>query len=195
MASKAPFTFRFNNPRVFGDLQDSRVVLSLPAMRPRRNKKTETTELHKPELAPPRTPRRFVMQRMADGVSERAVRYRSRREGERDQAHADFFGAGPELSTAANMRTAESLLGEVLSAMALEEETLSAELLAEAWQKAVGPALASLSQLITVVNKSACIRVAHPAARYELTRLRPRVIAALNAALGEGSVKYLRIIS
>lgn len=164
-------------------------------MTPRRKKKTETPELHRPGLAAPRTPRRFVMQRMADGVSERAERCRSRREGERDQALADFFGEGPELPIAANMRTAESLLGEVLASMNLEEETLSAELLAEAWQKAVGPALASLSQLVTVANKSACIRVAHPAARYELTRLRPRVLAALNTALGEGSVKYLRIVS
>lgn len=164
-------------------------------MPPRRKKMTSTPELHKPEPAAPRAPRRFVMQRMADGISERAVRCRSRRDGERDQAQADFFGAGPELPVAANMRTAESLLGEVLAAMHLEEETLSAELLAEAWQKAVGPALASLSQLLSVVHKSACIRVAHPAARYELTRLRPRVIAALNNTLGEGSVTRLSIVS
>lgn len=164
-------------------------------MPPRRKKKTDTPELHRPEQPGLHTTRRFVMQRMADGVSERAVRYRTRREGERDQAHADFFGAGPALPVAANMRTAESLLGEVLSAMALEEETLSAELLAEAWQKAVGPALASLSRLVTVANKRACISVSHPAARYELTRLRPRVIEALNSALGEGSVSTLKIVS
>lgn len=162
--------------------------------RPRR-KKNETPEMPRPEAVQPRAPRRFVMQRMADGVSERAERWRSRREGERDQTMADFFGAGPALPVAANMRTAESLLGEVLASMHLDEETLSAELLAEAWQKAVGPALASLSQLVSVANKSACIRVAHPAARYELTRQRPRAIAALNQALGENSVKTLRIIS
>lgn len=164
-------------------------------MPPHRKKKTEAPELLRPELAAPRAPRRFVMQRMADGVSERAVRCRSRREGERDQAQADFFGAGPELPVAANMRTAESLLGEVLAAMKLEEETLSAELLAEAWNRAVGPALASLSQLVTVANRSACIRVSHPAVRYELTRLRPRVLAELNNALGLGSVRSLKIVS
>lgn len=164
-------------------------------MPPRRKKKTDTPEQPRAELPVPRAPRRFVMQRMADGVSERAVRCRTRREGERDQAHADFFGAGPELPVAANMRTAESLLGEVLSSMELEEETLSAELLAEAWQKAVGPALASLSRLVTVANKHACISVSHPAARYELTRLRPRVIASLNTALGEGSIKAIKIVS
>ncbi|MCQ2364846.1 MAG: DUF721 domain-containing protein [Akkermansia sp.] len=162
--------------------------------RPRR-KKDEKAEMPRPEVVQPRAPRRFVMQRMADGVSERTVRWRSRREGERDQAMADFFGSGPDLPVAANMRTAESLLGEVLASMQLEEETLSAELLAEAWQKAVGPALAALSQLVSVANKSACIRVAHPAARYELTRLRSRAIVALNQALGEGSVRTLRIIS
>lgn len=162
---------------------------------PRPRRKSAPAEPPRPEAAPPRSPRRFVMQRMADGTSERAVRYRSRREGERDQAMADFFGAGPDLPVAANMRTAESLLGEVLASMQLEEETLSAELLAEAWLKAVGPALAALSQLVSVANQSACVRVAHPAARYELTRLRSRAVAALNRALGEGSVKTLRIIS
>lgn len=164
-------------------------------MPPRRKKKADTPELHKPEPAAPRAPRRFVMQRMADGVSERAVRCRSRRDGEKDQAQADFFGAGPELPVEANMRTLESLLGEVLSAMDLQEETLSAELLAETWHKAVGPALATLSQLVSVANKNACIRVSHPAARYELTRLRPRVLEALNNALGKGSVRSIRFCS
>lgn len=161
----------------------------------RRRKAPDSPELHQPAVGSPAAPRRYVMQRMADGVSERAVRWRSRREGERDQSLADFFGVGPELSASANMRTAESLLGEVLTSMQLEEADLSADLLAEAWQKAVGSALASLSQLVSVADKRACIRVAHPAARYELTRLRPRVIAALNTALGEGSVKTLRIMA
>lgn len=160
---------------------------------PRRQKK-EAPAFSAPAPAA-RAPRRFVMQRMADGISERAVRCRSRRDGERDQAQADFFGAGPELPVAANMRTAESLLGEVLAGMLPEEETLSAEFMAETWLKAVGPALSSLSQLVSVANKCACIRVTHPAARYELTRLRPRVLAALNTALGENSVKKLRIVS
>ena len=149
----------------------------------------------RPELPAAPALRRFVMQRMADGVSQRAVRWRSRRDGERDQAMADFFGAGPDLPVTANIRTAESLLGEVLASMKLEEAEISAELLAEAWMKAVGPALSSLSQLVSVANHSACIRVAHPAARYELTRLRPRVVEALNRTLGDGSVTKLKIIA
>lgn len=158
----------------------------------RRRKKPETP---RPEYPAAPAPQRFVMQRMADGVSQRAVRYRSRRDGERDQAQADFFGAGPALPVTANVRTVESLLGEVLAGMKLEEEELSAELLAETWRKAVGPALSSLSQLVSVANGLACIRVEHPAARYELTRLRPRVIATLNQTLGDGSVTKLRIIA
>lgn len=158
-------------------------------------RRRKQAEPFRPELPSAPVPRRFVMQRMADGVSQRAVRYRSRRDGERDQAMADFFGAGPELPVTANIRTVESLLGEVLASMKLEEEEISAELLAEAWLKAVGPALSSLSQLVSVANRSACIRVAHPAARYELTRLRPRVIEALNRALGDGSVTKLKIIA
>lgn len=158
----------------------------------RRRKQSEPI---RPELPSAPAPCRFVMQRMEDGVSLRAVRYRARRDGERDQAQADFFGVGPELPVTAHVRTVESLLGEVLAGMKLEEEELSAELLAETWRKAVGPALSSLSQLVSVANGLACIRVAHPAARYELTRLRPRVIATLNQTLGDGSVTKLRIIA
>lgn len=161
--------------------------------KPRRSPRTPAVQ--GPSPLRPQALRRYTMQRMADGVSERAVRARSRSEGNRDQAYADFFGTGPELPVAANMRTAESLLGEVLAAMDLAEEALSAELLAEVWQKAVGAPLCSLSRLESVANKSACIRVMHPAARYELARLRTRVVAALNQALGENSVRTLKIIS
>ncbi|MGN0868808.1 MAG: DUF721 domain-containing protein [Akkermansia sp.] len=133
-------------------------------------------------------------QRMADG-SLRAERWRSRARGERDQAEADFYGVGPELPTGCHQRDMRSLLGEVLAALPLEEESFSAEILAEAWERAVGIALAQMTALLSVERGLARIRAAHPAARYELTRLKPRIIAALNRILGEGCVERVRIVS
>lgn len=139
------------------------------------------------------SPPRFFMQRLTDG-SERAVRFRSRTDGCRDQALADFFGSGPELDLRSNVRSMDSLLAEVTQGMQLEE-SLAPEILAAAWKKAAGNALFTLSELVSVASGTACIRVGHPTVRYELTRLKTRIIAALNAELGEGSVRFVRFIS
>ncbi len=149
------------------------------------------TELNAPELR--RSSSRFYMQRLSDG-GERAVRFRSRSDGCRDQALADFFGSGPELDTKANMRTMDSLLAEVLESLA-PAESLAPEILTEAWLAAAGNALAALSELVSVNSGTACIRVGHPAVRYELTRLKSRIITALNAQLGNGSVRFIRFLS
>ncbi len=139
------------------------------------------------------SPSRFYMQRLSDGC-ERAVRFRSRADGCRDQALADFFGSGPELDTKANMRTMDSLLAEVLESLT-PEESLAPEILKEAWSQAAGNALAALSELVSVNSGTACIRVGHPAVRYELTRLKTRLISVLNEQLGSGSVRYVRFLS
>lgn len=136
---------------------------------------------------------RFYMQRLSDG-GERAVRFRSRADGCRDQALADFFGSGPELNVRDNMRTMDSLLAEVLKTLG-PEESLAPEILAETWQKAAGNALSSLSELVSVAEGTACIRVGHPAVRYELTRLKSRIISVLNEQLGSGSVRFVRFLS
>lgn len=164
-------------------------------MPPRRSKKS-AAPLVSP-LSPAAEQRELARRqprRMADGT-ERAERYRSRAQGERDQAEADFFGAGPELPTGANMRSIESLLGEVLAALPMEEESFSTKILAEAWEKAVGSALAQLTELCSVERGSARIRALHPAARYQLVQLKPRIIAALNGILGEDCVKRVNIVS
>ena len=54
---------------------------------------------------------------------------------------------------------------------------------------------ALMTALLSVERGLARIRAAHPAARYELTRLKPRIIAALNRILGEGCVERVRIVS
>lgn len=146
--------------------------------------------------APPvgRKPRkRFFMQKMPDGVGERAVRAGGLRSGAREQTMADFFGSGSSLHPSANQRSMESLLGELLSELDLQEDTLAPELLAEAWVHAVGAALASVSSLVGVAKGRARIRVNHPTVRYEITRLKPQIIRALNKTLGMGSVQGLVI--
>lgn len=142
-----------------------------------------------------RAPKRFYMQKMADGIGERAVRVRDSRKGARDQALSDFFGCGTELAAGRNQRSMESLLGELLSELHLQEDDMAPEMLATAWKQAVGGALAGVSALQSVVRGRARISVNHPTVRYEITRLKPQIIRALNRTLGEGSVKSLVIAS
>ncbi len=131
------------------------------------------------------------MQKMPDGVGERAVRVDSNRSGARAQALADFFGSGTVLRPESNQRSMESLLGELLSELDLQEDTLAPEMLVEAWSKAVGPALADVSSLVGVAKGRARILVKHPTVRYEITRMKPHIIRALNQTLGQGCVKSL----
>ena len=165
-------------------------------MPPRRKKRVDelpspvkTTTVSVKKSAPPR----YFMQRLSDGT-ERAVRFRSKTDGCRDQALADFFGSGPELDLRSNIRTMDSLLAEVMEELNMEE-SLAPEILASAWRKAAGSALVNLSELVSVAAGTACIRVGHPTVRYELTRLKTRIIAALNEELGAGSVRFVRFIS
>ena len=158
---------------------------------PRKKKETQVVNLNPLPVAKPR--KRFYMQKMPDGIGERAVRVSSTRSGARAQAMADFFGSGSELHSSSNQRSMESLLGELLSELDLQEDTLAPELLAEAWQHAVGAALASVSKLAGVARGRARISVSHPTVRYEITRLKPQIIRALNKTLGMGSVKSLVI--
>ena len=158
-------------------------------------KKKEKVEI---PLAPPlesKPRKRFYMQKMPDGVGERAVRVATARRGARAQAQADFYGAGTVLNPAQNQRSMESLLGELLSELDLQEDSLAPELLADAWRAAVGPALADFSSLAGVARGRARILVKHPTVRYEITRMKPQIIRALNQTLGAGSVKLLTIAS
>ncbi len=159
-----------------------------------RRKKDETVPVPAAPLPVAKPRRRFYMQKVADGVGERAVRVRSARKGARDQAMSDFFCCGTE-QTIGGQRSMESLLGELLSSLQLEEESMGPELLAEAWREAVGGALAAVSSLQSVVRGSARIAVSHPTVRYEITRLKPQIMKALNRTFGAGSVKKMVITS
>ena len=162
-------------------------------MAARKKKETDTPTPVPLPVAKPR--RRFYMQKMPDGVGERAVRVRSARKGARDQAMSDFFCCGTEPVSDRNQRSMESLLGELLSELHLEEDSMGPELLAEAWRNAVGDGLAAVSSLQSVVRGTARIAVNHPTVRYEITRLKPQIMKALNRAFGAGGVKRIVIAS
>ena len=100
----------------------------------------------------------------------------------------------PKLRGRYRSRDMDSLLAEVMADMNLEE-ALAPEILAAAWKKAAGNAMVALSELVSVAGGTACIRVGHPAVRYELTRLKPRIIEALNSELGAGSVRFVRFVT
>lgn len=163
-------------------------------MAARRKTAPDSTPVAAPAPAA-RPRRRFYMQKMPDGVGERAVRVRSARKGARDQAMSDFFCCGTESGGGRNQRSMESLLGELLSELNLEEETMGPEILAEAWREAVGGALAGVSSLQSVMRGTARIAVNHPTVRYEVTRLKPQIMKALNRTFGAGSVKKIVIAS
>lgn len=113
---------------------------------------------------------------------------------EREQSLSDFFGVGSVLSPQANIRTMDSILAEIAGQLSLEEANVAPELLASAWQRAVGPFLSTQSELVTLARGTATIRTAHPAVRYELQRLKPQIVRVVNSVLGEGSVRSVRIL-
>ncbi|MBR2127020.1 MAG: DUF721 domain-containing protein [Akkermansia sp.] len=129
----------------------------------------------------------------ADG-SVRPVRNTSRAERESDQALADFFGVAPQLNPASNTRSMESVLAALISKMDISMAEHAPEVLAEAWQRAVGPFLATKAELLSIARKQARIRTSHPAVRFELMRQKASIIRALNKTLGEGSVTTVQIV-
>ena len=162
---------------------------------PRKKKEIAAVSMETVQAVARPRKKRFYMQKMPDGVGERAVRTCSTRTAAREQAIADYFGSGTVLSPSSNQRSMESLLGEILSDLDLQEENLAPELLVNAWQGAVGEALAAVSSLQNVAKGRARISVNHPTVRYEITRLKPQIIRALNRTLGAGSVRSIVITS
>ena len=134
----------------------------------------------------------FRQETFADG-SVRPVRVQTAAEEHRAQALADFFGAAPGLPVRANLRDMASILAELVTKLDIRESDFAPEILNSAWQKAVGPFLSTQAQLISIDKKTAIVRTSHPAVRFELQRLRPQIIRALNTSLGEGCVRTVRI--
>ena len=136
---------------------------------------------------------RFRLVEMEDG-SLRAERVRSSSQGARDQALADFYGAAPRLSVTSNMRGLESLLGEVLEGLHLDQEAVAPEILAGVWKRVAGESLATCTELQSVSRHTARVWVNHPIVRFELERIKPKLIQALNAELGEDCVRSVKFV-
>lgn len=136
---------------------------------------------------------RFRLVEMEDG-SLRAERVRSFSQGARDQALADFYGAAPRLSVTSNMRGLESLLGEVLEGLHLDQEAVAPEILAGVWKRVAGESLATCTELQSVSRHTARVWVNHPIVRFELERIKPKLIQALNAELGEDCVRFVKFV-
>lgn len=136
--------------------------------------------------------RRYRMVRLSDGseVAERIDGDEARR-----LVYADLYGGQPMLSTGAYMRPVQSVLAEIVSNLKLEQEAdIAPELLDQAWLSAVGDFLATQARLLRIDRGQALIATGHPAVRYELTRHKQHIVRALNAALGEGCIRAIRII-
>ncbi|MBQ2380067.1 MAG: DUF721 domain-containing protein [Akkermansia sp.] len=167
----------------------------MPAPR-RRVRKAAPVE---PVQAPPpvqkrREPAGLYHEEMFSDGSVRPVRNTTRSERESGQAMADFFGVQPQLNPATNVRSMESVLASLVSKMDISLAEHAPEVLADAWARAVGPFLATKAELLSIARGQARIRTSHPAVRFELTRQKAQIIRALNAALGDGSVKTVQIV-
>ena len=161
--------------------------------KPGRPAKSNKKSSPPPALPTGGPPPRWRMVAHADGISQVPERVISRRTRERAQAEADFYGARPFAPTGERLLPVASVLAEVLSRMNVQEAELAPELLAEAWQKAVGGFLASQAQLVSLSEGEAGVRTSHPAVRFEIQRNSKIIIQRLNTALGEGSVRRLRV--
>jgi len=169
---------------------------------PKRKRARKGTPKETPDGAPPASGQAggaarfrplYRQERFADG-SVRAVRRVARPEREKGQALADFFGVPQGLAVDANVRSMDAILGELLEKLNVSGAEFAPEVLADAWLKAVGPFLATQAELLSIAKQRARIRTAHPAVRYELTRLKPQILRVLNETLGHGAVKTVQII-
>lgn len=147
-----------------------------------------------PEVRPRPEPAGLYHEELFPDGSVRPVRNSTRAERESGQAMADFFGVQPQLNPSANVRNMESVLAALISKMDVSLAEHAPEVLSEAWQHAVGPFLSTKAELLSIARKQARIRTSHPAVRFELMRQKAQIIRALNAALGEGSVKTVQIV-
>lgn len=138
-------------------------------------------------------PPRYCEMRAEDGTL-RPARFMSRGEREKGQVVSDFFGILPAMSLDANVRGVDSVLVSLLEKLDISAAEFAPEVLADAWRKAAGNFLSTRAELLTIADKKARIRTAHPAVRYELNQRKSQIIKALNAVLGEGCVTGVQII-
>lgn len=138
-------------------------------------------------------PPRYCEMKAEDGT-RRPARYMSRREQEHGQVLSDFYGILPEMSAEANVRSIDAVLVALLETLDISAAEFAPEVLADAWKKAAGDFLSTRAELLSVSEKKARIRTAHPAVRYELNQRKSQLIRALNKVLGEGAVNGVILV-
>ncbi len=137
--------------------------------------------------------RRYYLVTYPDGKAG-YVHIPSRTQQDEDQAMADFLGVSIDRTATRSIRSMASILGEIDERLQLREESFAAEILAEAWKKAMGDFFSTQAELFSLSDGLATIRTLHPNIRFEINRMRTQVIRKLNDQLGAGSVKKIRII-
>lgn len=155
-------------------------------------KKREAPTPPRRQPSPAHSGKRWRWIQHQDG-SRVAERIETRPQWERGQAEADIYGGHPMLSTGSHLRSAASVLTELLSRLHVEESEIAPEMLAQAWQQAVGDFLSTQAELVSLDQGSAFIKTSHPAVRFELERHKRDIIRALNHTLGEDCVRRVRI--
>ena len=150
-----------------------------------RKKKAEAAAAEPPAATLSKPRWRWVRHSDGSQVAERIEADPTSRAAEADWNSGEI----PLLSTGAHMRGISSVLTEIAGLLHFEEAEFAPEILAQAWQQAVGDFLATQAELVSISQGTACIRTAHPAVRFELQRHKKDIIRALNQALGEDCVK------
>lgn len=144
-------------------------------------------------LPPARTAPRWRMELHPDGVNRAPVRVLSHKQQDRNQALLDMYGELPLPSVQDRLLPVSSVLAEVVSKLDLQETELAPELLADAWQRAVGDFLSIHAELVALEDGTASVRTSHPTVHFELQRHKAQIIRRLNAILGEGCVRSVQL--
>lgn len=119
--------------------------------------------------------------------------YLSREEREVRQALADWFQATPALNETRNVHTVESLLGDILAKLPLDEEGMDPELLRKGWLAAAGPFLGRQANLLSIAKGVATVQVLQPAMRYHLIQWQGALLGKLKEQFGQNAVSSIRI--
>lgn len=119
--------------------------------------------------------------------------YLSRDERDMRQALADWFQVSPGTSETRNLHTAESLLGDILAKLPLDEEGMDPELLRKGWLAAAGPFLGQQANLLSIVKGVATVQVLQPAMRYHLQQWQGALLGKLKEQFGRDAVHSIKI--
>lgn len=109
------------------------------------------------------------------------------------QALADWFQVSPIANATRNLHSADSLLGDILAKLPLDEVGMDPERLREGWMKAAGPFLGQHTNLLTIAKGVAVVQVLQPSMRYHLLQWQGALLGKLKEQFGKDVVQSIRI--